>query len=203
MLQGLAPNRSPSLFVRARENPETFGDLYLAYRDQVLRYFARRLLDPEHAFDLMAETFADMFASIHTLRGQTEAQGRAWMWSIAKAQLALWRRRGEIERRNLERLALPVPSLGPEEFERIEELADLDRFKPDLDKALAELPETQRFVIVEHFIKGRGYDDIAQQLGTAAVLLRNRVSRGLRQLSQILTRLEALDDDEAPPELVT
>jgi RNA polymerase sigma factor (sigma-70 family) len=193
---------SQSLFVRAREDPTTYGDVYLAYREQVLRFFARRTLDPEHAFDLMAETFADMFAQLHELRGETEQQGRAWMWSIARNQLALWRRRGEVERRNLERVALPVPSLGPEEYERIEELADLARFKPILEKALAELPETQRFVLHEHFVKGRDYDDIAQQLGTAAVALRNRVSRALRQLSQVLERLDALEDDEAQ-ELVT
>jgi RNA polymerase sigma factor (sigma-70 family) len=199
MFGGLVRGRSrQSLFVRAREDPASFGDVYLAYRDQVLGFFARRVLDPEVAFDLMAETFADVFAQLHAFRGQTEEEGRGWMWSIARAQLAGWRRRGEVERRNLERLAVPVPSLGPEEYERIEELADLARLKPVLDRAMAELPESQRLVVHEHFIKGRGYDAIAQEQGTSAVALRMRVSRALRQLSLGLE----LEDDETPQELV-
>jgi RNA polymerase sigma-70 factor (ECF subfamily) len=188
------------LFVRAREDPARFGDVYLAYRDQVLRFFARRTLDPEVAFDLMAETFAEMFSGLSGFDGQTEAQGRAWMWSIAKHELIDFRQTGEVERRNLERLALPVPSLGAEEYERIEELADLDRRKPEVLKALDKLPETQRFVIYEHFIKGREYDAIAQQLGTTAVSLRMRASRGLRQLGHLLAA--ELEDDETPQELV-
>jgi RNA polymerase sigma factor (sigma-70 family) len=202
MFGGLARGRwQQSLFVRAREDPESFGDVYLAYRDQVLRFFARRTLDPEVAFDLMAETFADVFAQLHAFRGQTEEQGRAWMWSIARAQLAGWRRRGEVERRNLERLALPVPSLGPAEYERIEELADLARLKPVLLRALAELPESQRLVLHEHFINGRDYDAIARELGTSAVALRMRASRALRQLSLGLDA--ELEDDETAQELVT
>jgi RNA polymerase sigma-70 factor (ECF subfamily) len=200
MFGGLARGRSQSLFVRAREDPARFGDVYLAYRDQVLRFFARRTLDPEVAFDLMAETFAEMFSGLSGFDGEAEAQGRAWMWSIARHELFDWRRNGEVERNNLERLALPVPSLGPEEYERIEELADLDRLKPVLLKALAGLPETQRLVLHEHFINGRGYDAIAQQLGTTAVSLRMRVSRALRQLSHELAA--ELEDDETPQELV-
>jgi RNA polymerase sigma-70 factor (ECF subfamily) len=204
-MMGIPPRRQSgpqSLFVRAREDPTTYGDVYLAYRKQVLRFFVRRVLDPEHAFDLMAETFATVFAQLQSFRGETEDQGRAWMWTIARTQLAQWRRAGEVERRNLERLALPVPSLGAAEYERVEELADLERFKPILDRALAELPETQRFVLHEHFVNGRGYDDIARQDGSSAVALRLRSSRALRQLSRVLDRLDALDDDEAQ-ELVT
>ncbi len=200
MFGGLARGRSQSLFVRAREDPERFGDVYLTYRDKVLRFFARRTLDPEIAFDLMAETFAEMFSGLSRFDGETEDQGRAWMWSIAKNELIDWRRNGDVERSNLERLALPVPSLGPEEYERIEELADLDRRKPEVLKALDELPETQRLVIYEHFFNGRSYDAIAQQLGTTAVSLRMRVSRALRQLSHELE--DEHEDDETPQELV-
>jgi RNA polymerase sigma factor (sigma-70 family) len=197
-LSGLGIGRPKSLFVRAREDPVRFGDVYLTYRDQVLRFFVRRVLDPEHAFDLMAETFAELFAGLQGFRGETEEQGRAWMWSVARIQLALWRRRGEVERRNLERVGIPVPSLGPAEYERIEELADLARFKPFLLQAVEVLTEQQRRILREHIVGERGYDEIAREIGTTAVALRMSASRALRRLAKELERLEALEDDEAP-----
>jgi RNA polymerase sigma factor (sigma-70 family) len=195
--RGLGVRRSGSLFVDAREDSATFGNVYLAYRDVVLRYFARRMLDPEHAFDLMAETFAELYEKRATFRGGTEEQGRAWMWAIAQAQLARWRREGEVERRHLERLGVPVPSLGPHEYERIEELADLARFKPILDEALGELTERQQFVLREHVMAERAYVDLAADLDTTEVAIRMTVSRALRQLSRVLERRAVLEHDGA------
>jgi RNA polymerase sigma factor (sigma-70 family) len=181
--------------VRARKTPDRFGDVYLAHRDEVLAYFARRCLDPEHAWDLTAETFADMFANLNTFNGTNEIAARAWIFTIAHRKYVDWIRTGEVERRYLERLALPVPSLGPEEYERIEQLADLKRSRPQLLEALARLPDSQRQVLVERCINGRGYDDIARELNMPAVALRNRVSRALRQLSRHLDRDDGSDDD--------
>src|SRR5690242_9317454 len=107
-MRGRPPNLGPepamSTFVRAREDPASFADVYVAYRAAVLRFFARRTPDPETAFDLMAETFAELLARIDEFRGATEEQGRAWMWTIARHQLYRWRERGVVERRSLERL---------------------------------------------------------------------------------------------------
>jgi RNA polymerase sigma-70 factor (ECF subfamily) len=178
--------RSRSRFVRAREHPSTFADLYVVYHEQVLRFFARRTLDPETAFDLMAETFADMFAGIDAFRGQTEEQGLAWMWTIARHQLYRWRERGQVERRSLERLGIPVPSLGPVEYDRIEDLADLQRFRPSLEHALAQLSGDQRQVLRLRVIDHRDYEEIARECGVTAQVVRARVSRALRQLAKSL-----------------
>src|SRR4051794_11764390 len=98
----LRSGQHPPLFVRARKDPGTFGDVYLAYHDQVLRYLVRQTFDPEVAFDLMAETFAEMLAGIAGFRGATEDEGRQWMWTIARHQLYRWRERGRVERRHLQ-----------------------------------------------------------------------------------------------------
>jgi RNA polymerase sigma factor (sigma-70 family) len=196
-LPGRGFRRSKSLFVQARHDPVKFGEVYVAYRDTVLRFFVRRVLDPEVAFDLMAETFAEMYAGLPRFRGESEDQGRAWMWSIARNQLALWRRRGEVERRNLERVGIPVPSLGPAEYERIEDLADLARFRPLLAKAVGALTEEQRFLVRERIENERGYDELAVEVGSTAVALRMMLSRTLRRLADELGRLDAIEADEA------
>ncbi|WCB92521.1 RNA polymerase sigma factor YlaC [Baekduia alba] len=194
MRSGIVRLRSgscPSLFVRARNDPSTFGDVYLAYHDQVLRYLVRQTLDPEVAFDLMAETFAEMLAGIEGFRGATEDEGRQWMWTIARHQLYRWRDRGRVERRHLERIGAEVPRLAPEEFDRIEDLADLERFRPILERALATLSEDQREVLRLRVVEHRPYDEIGELLGASAGAIRIRVSRALRDLARTLDTVAA------------
>jgi RNA polymerase sigma-70 factor (ECF subfamily) len=182
--------RAPAGFVRAREDPERFADVYLAYHDQVLRFFARRTFDPETAFDLMAETFAECFAHIADFRGESEEQGRAWMWTVARHQLYRWRDRGVVERRSLQRLGIPVTALGPAEYDRIEELADLQRLRPLLDRALDGLGADQREALQQRILDQRDYDEIAAATGVSEQVVRARVSRGLRRLAKTLDEAE-------------
>lgn len=185
------------LFVRARKDPATFADLYVAYHRKVLRYLARQTLDPEVAFDLMAETFAQMFAGLNNFRGKTEDEGRAWMWAIARHQLYRWRDRQRLERVHLGRLGVPVAELAPEEYERIEELADLERFLPILERSLAALPAETRRVLEMRIVEHRPYVEIGELMGMTAGAIRIRVSRALRELARELEQTGALDGEPA------
>jgi RNA polymerase sigma factor (sigma-70 family) len=180
------PGPAASWFVRARENRARFADVYREYHQQVLRYFARRTSDPEIAFDLMAETFAELFAHIAEFRGATEEQGRAWMWTVARHQLYRWRERGVVERRGLERLGVLFAAFGPDEYERIEDLADLQRVRPQLADALDRLCADQRTALTLRVVEHRGYDEIALACGATEQVVRARVSRGLRELEKSL-----------------
>jgi RNA polymerase sigma factor (sigma-70 family) len=185
-LPNLDPGPTASWFVRAREHRARFADVYREYHQPVLRYFDRRTSDPEIAFDLMAETFAELFAHIAEFRGTTEEQGRAWMWTVARHQLYRWRERGVVERRSLERLGISLAALGPDEFERIEDLADLQRVRPQLADAFDRLCADQRTALTLRVVEHRGYDEIAQACGATEQVVRARVSRGLRELGKSL-----------------
>jgi RNA polymerase sigma factor (sigma-70 family) len=192
----LGQGRAGSAFVCAREDPAAFADVYVEYHEQVLRFFARRTLDPETAFDLMAETFAELFAHIDTFRGETEEQGRAWMWTVARHLLYRWRERGVVERRSLARLGIPIASLGQVEYERIEDLADLQRVCPYLEEAMGQLGSEQRRALILRVVEHRGYDEIAQECGATEQVVRARVSRGLRQLAKSLADAEQAESQE-------
>jgi RNA polymerase sigma factor (sigma-70 family) len=186
------------LFVRARKDPATFADLYVAYHQQVLGYLARQTLDPEVAFDLMAETFAQMFAGLDQFRGNTEAEGLAWMWTIARHQLYRWRERGRMERQHLARLGVGVADLGEIEYERIEELADLQRFLPILERSLAALPADTRRVLEMRIVEHRPYVEIGELVGATAGAIRIRVSRALRDLARLLEEAGELSEEDPP-----
>jgi RNA polymerase sigma-70 factor (ECF subfamily) len=192
----LGHGRAGSAFVRARQEPASFAEVYVEYHEQVLRFFARQTFDPETAFDLMAETFAELFAHIDGFRGETEEQGRAWMWTVARHQLYRWRERGIVERRSIERLGIPIASLGQVEYERIEDLADLQRFRPQLERAMGRLGTEQRQALQLRVLEHRGYDEIAQECGATEQVVRARVSRGLRQLAKSLADTEPAESEE-------
>jgi RNA polymerase sigma factor (sigma-70 family) len=174
------------LFVRARRDRSCFDDVYNAYHDAVLRYLARRTRDAEAAHDLTAETFVQMYISLDDFRGSTEDEGRAWMWTIARHQLFRWRERRRVEAQHLARIALIATDLGDGDFERVEQLADLERFRPVLDAALTLLPAETRRILVMRVVEHRPYVDIGQLYGTTAGAIRIRVSRALRDLARVL-----------------
>jgi RNA polymerase sigma-70 factor (ECF subfamily) len=178
---------SDSLFIAAREDPRQFADLYVEYHELVLAFFARRTFDPETAFDLMAETFADAFSSLGSLRAQDDEGGRAWLWAIARHKLYRWRDRGRVERASMQRLGIERAELSAIEFERVEELADLGRVRQQLADALARLGPEQREAVRMRVLDERDYSDIAAVLQVSEQVVRARVSRGLRALAPMLS----------------
>jgi RNA polymerase sigma factor (sigma-70 family) len=181
--------RHRSLFVRAREKPEAFGDVYLAYYEPVLRFMARRTFDPEVAFDLMAETFTQMLANIHRFEGDTEAHGQKWMWTIARNQLYQWHESGRVEKRNWPRIKIDPGSPGSAELERIEELADLEPLRHRVRQALEGLAAEPRAVLTMRVINEWSYDEVAEELGVTINAARLRVSRALRELQKAIDDL--------------
>jgi RNA polymerase sigma factor (sigma-70 family) len=185
-LRRRARGRDAPLLVQAQRSPELFADFYAEHYEQVLVFFARRTLDPETAFDLMAETFASAFAALMSFRGTTEEQTMAWLWTIARNQLYRWSDRGVVERRCLQQLGVELTTVTTAEFERIEQLAALDQIKPEIIGALQSLGCDQREAVRLRVIDEHAYASIARELGVTEQVARARVSRGLRELARML-----------------
>ena len=173
------------LLLASRADPATFVELYRRHAEDLLRYFARRTLDPEAAAELTAETFAEAFASRRNYR-DTGVNGVAWVYGIARHQLSRFYRTGSIEARARENLGMPVRDLPAEDYERIEELVDLAPIKEALVEALATLGAEQRDALQLRVIDELSYPDVASRLGCAEAAARQRVSRGLRRIAIVL-----------------
>lgn len=173
------------LLLASREDPAEFVELYRRHAEDLLRYFARRTLDPEAAAELTAETFAEAFASRGNYR-DTGANGVAWLYGIAKHQLGRFFRTGRIDRAARHRIGLPPRELPPEDYERIEDLVDFAPIREALIEALAGLPEDQREALQLRVVEGLPYPDVAASLRCAESAARQRVSRGLRRLALVL-----------------
>jgi RNA polymerase sigma factor (sigma-70 family) len=157
-------------------NPDAFGELYARTEDAVLLFFLRRGASADLAADLAGETFAAALISAPKFRNEG-AGALAWLYGIARNVLALSRRRGEVESRARKRLAMEPIELTDEALEAIDQLGSDEALT-----ALAELPAEQRTAITAHVIHDRSYPAIASAMKCSEMVLRQRVSRGLRTL---------------------
>ena len=173
------------LLLASREDPATFVELYRRHAEDLLRYFARRTLDPESAAELTAETFAEAFASRGTYR-DTGANGVSWVYGIARHQLGRYFRAGRVDAGARKKLGMPERDLVPEDYERIEDLIDFAPIRAALAEALETLQDDQREALKLRVIDGLPYPEVASKLHCAETAARQRVSRGLRKLAIVL-----------------
>ena len=160
--------------------------LYASHRDGLLVFLVRRTADTEVALDLWAETFAQAVASHRRYRGTTEAEAAAWLYTIAKRQLALYYRRGKAEQRAMRRLGLERPAATPELIEEIEARAGLEDVRRELGEALASLSDNVRDAIRLRIVDELSYAEVARSLRISEQAARARVSRGLAALADLL-----------------
>jgi RNA polymerase sigma factor (sigma-70 family) len=160
--------------------------LYLAHRDPLLSYLARRTADAEVALDLLAETFAQAYASRGRYLGASDDQSAGWLYGIAKHQLALYYRRGRCERRALKRLGIEPAPPGPEVLAEISRRAGLGELRSELAAALASLSPATRDAVRLRVVDELSYRDLSLRLGISEGAARVRVSRGLASLAELL-----------------
>jgi len=175
---------SELLTVSATE-PGAFAVLYVRHAEDLLRYFARRTLDPEAAAELTAETFAQAFASRTTYR-DTGANGVAWIYGIARHQLGRFFRSGRVDRDARRRLGMPERALPPADYERIEDLVDFAPIRGAIEEALLTLRQDQRDALRLRVIDELPYEEVARRLACSEQSARQRVSRALRRLALML-----------------
>jgi RNA polymerase sigma factor (sigma-70 family) len=173
------------LLIASRTEPEAFTELYRRHAEDLLRYFARRTLDPETAAELTAETFAEAFASRANYRDQG-VNGVAWLYGIARHRLGRFFRSGRVEAAARRKLGMPERDLAPQDYERIEDLIDFAPIREALVEALDTLSEDQRDALRLRVIDGLAYDDVAARLQCTEQSARQRVSRGLRKIALLL-----------------
>jgi RNA polymerase sigma-70 factor (ECF subfamily) len=170
--------------VRARLDSSDFEALYRRHASELLAFLARRTYDPDVAVDLLAETFAVAFRDRRQFHGEDLYAARAWLFGVARNRLALFFRRGRVERRALARLGVERRALSTQEYDRIEELAASRELREALSSEFDGLATEQRDVLRLRVVEGRSYAEVAAKLGISEEHARARASRALRTLRE-------------------
>jgi RNA polymerase sigma-70 factor (ECF subfamily) len=173
------------LIVASRDDSRAFRRLYDLRAAELLAYFYRRVLDAEVAADLLAETFAVAYAKRHRFRA-AGSPGEAWLYGIARKELAHWYRHQQVERRALRRLSVQVPLLDQESIAQIEATVDVDGYREALTSALEQISELERDAVRLRVVSDLSYRQIAERLGCSEAAARTRVCRGLARLGELM-----------------
>ncbi|MGO9322899.1 MAG: RNA polymerase sigma factor [Solirubrobacteraceae bacterium] len=164
------------------DDAQAFGVFYDRYERPLLAFFRRATGRADLAADLTAEVFAVALASLGAFRSEL-GNARAWLFGIARHELAQSWRRGRVEARARRRLGMEPMMLSDDDLERIDELsaaAPLDSLR-----LLDALPVEQRSAVRGRVIDGRDYEDLAREFDCSELVVRQRVSRGLRALRSL------------------
>lgn len=175
-----------SALARSRRDPEAFAAFYAEEAPRMVVFFARRVLDPETALDLTAETFAAAFVSRRGFRGYDAQQARAWLRTIGERQLVAYLKRGYADRAMRRRLGVERPDATNAELQRVDELAALAGLRAAVARELEELPDGERDAVRLRVVDELEFEEVARRLTISEAAARQRVSRALRRLGERL-----------------
>ena len=159
----------------------------------MLLFLTRRTLDAEAALDLTAETFAQAWRGWPRLRDESPEERRAWLFTIARRQLAHYLRKGEAQRSAVRRLGIQTPSMHEDDLVAIEKAAELSEMRHGLGVELRRLTQDQRDAVQLRVVDELSYEELAKRLGVSEPTARARVSRGLRALQRALATTTQTD----------
>ncbi len=124
--------------------------------------------------------------SARRFRGSTDDDRAAWLYTIARNQLATYLRKGYAEQRAIQRLGIEREPASDALLREVEERAGLSALRTELRDALGELSEETRQAVALRVVEEQPYREVARRLQISEVAARARVSRGLQTLAATL-----------------
>ncbi|MGC9316535.1 MAG: sigma-70 family RNA polymerase sigma factor [Armatimonadota bacterium] len=177
-----------------------FGRLVDEYKDKIYNYVARMLNDPYEAEDVTQEAFLRAFRSLPRFRGASSFH--TWLYRIASnLAIDVVRRR----KRQEPTFSLDEPLEGDDgEYEREiadetggpEEASTTRETRVAVRRAIMDLPEKLRDVMILYELQGETYEDIAQILDVPLGTVKSRLFNARNRLKEDLEELVAAGEIE-------
>lgn len=163
-----------------------FGRLVLRYQDRLYNTVFRFLGSAEDSRDVVQDAFVQAFVKLDTFEGT--AAFYTWLYRIAfNLAVSLGRRR-----RPTASLEFAKDAFGCEPIDQMAgpETGVLDQERADMvHKALAQLNDEHRQILVLREMEGCSYDQISEILGVPVGTVRSRLFRARLQMREHLSPL--------------
>ena len=158
------------------DDPDAFAEIYDRHVGQILTWSSVRVGD--YGADLTAEVFATAWQSRKRFRDEHEGTALPWLYGIAHNVFRSSLRKRRVEYSARERLGLPTTVVHAD-FEAVD---DRLSFPSAVLREVANLPDSERELLVLRLVEERPYREIARRLQCTPVAARLRVSRSLRRI---------------------
>lgn len=175
-----------TVIAAARRGDETaWSQIYRLFERPVYTLALRMTAHPDEAAEVLHDTMLKVFEGIDSFRASAPFWG--WLRQIAVNTALMRLRRSE----RLHFCDEP-PEPAPDESTHADWLPAAATDAALLRQALDALPDTTRTVLWLHHGEGYTHEEIGRLMGKGTSFSKSRVSRGLRQLRELLgvTRTE-------------
>ena len=180
----------------ALEQDQRISEVVKREQSRLRNFIRRRVPDPRDAEDILQDVFYELVEANRLLMPIEHVTG--WLFRVARNRITdLFRKKKpesasdtavadeDDELLRLEDL-LPSPDAGPEALYARHVLLE------ELELAVEELPEEQRWVFVAHELEGRSFKEIAAEIGVSVNTLLSRKRYAVRHLRE---RLQSIYDE--------
>jgi len=167
-------------------------------RARLRGFIRRRVSDPADAEDILQDVFYELIEAARLVKPIEEVG--AWLFRVARNRIIDRFRKKRTESLEalsaVEREYAPVEDLLPAADGGPETAYARRLLLEELDDALDELPEEQRFVFVAHELEGRSFKELAAQTGVG---LNTLLSRKRYAVLHLRARLQQIYDEFIEP----
>lgn len=180
----------------ALEHDERISEVVEREQSRLRNFIRRRVPDPRDAEDILQDVFYELVEANRLLMPIEHVTG--WLFRVARNRITdLFRKKklesfsdatvedGGDELLQLEDL-LPSPDAGPDALYARNVLLD------ELELAIDELPEEQRWTFVAHELEGRSFKEMAVETGVSMNTLLSRKRYAVLHLRE---RLQEIYDE--------
>ncbi len=167
--------------VRNRD-PEAWDYVFNRYYPEIYAYLRYRTASEEDAEDLAATVFERAVRNIHSYTETGRGLG-AWLQRIASNLVVDYYRRRSVAGRQTEPLPPKLEDRSPSPLEHALRMDTVDEVR----RALEQLPESQRDVLIYRFLLGYNLAETAEIMGKKVNAIKALQHRALQNLKKILT----------------
>ncbi|HZD71117.1 MAG TPA: sigma-70 family RNA polymerase sigma factor [Actinomycetes bacterium] len=178
------------LLVRLRADPGAFVAFYDRHVDQVVRFAARRLRNPEAVADAVAAVFVELFETVDRYRPH-RGTAIGWLYGVARNVVAEQQRQASRQARMVAKLSGRA-LIDTDAYADLEARIDAEAATRRLYQAMNTLSERERAVLELVALEQLTVSQAAAVLGIRAGTARVRLARARR-------RLRGLLDQKPPP----
>lgn len=169
-----------------RGQPRAFEALYDRYKDYVYRVAFYTLRHQQEAEDAVQETFLDLLRGLPRYDVNGPARFETWLYRVTVNRCRMRLRRK------------PAPSEAWDDIsEQLERLPTLQSERPEAEfldreracvlwRAVEQLPDAHRLVIMLRYQQGLAYEEIAEVLSINLGTVKSRLYNAHKKLEQLL-----------------
>lgn len=188
-------NLTPDDIQRVRERqPDALNAFFERYFNRAYGYVCRLVRDPDEAQDITQVAFMKIHRAVHTLDPNRDPT--SWIFAVVSNTVRDYWRSKRYKQSRLDRpieKTVIADNLTAEDDQNARDAARI------LSRALEELSEKLRAVVVLRDYEDLSYAEIAQVLGIAEAAARKRHSRALTELREAVERANRIEDKSQEP----